>query len=392
MPIKVTCPKCQGVLHAPDDAGGKRGKCPTCGTVLAIPADGAHVADAPVSEPYRSAAEASREEAPGTQRSSFGAIPRPADVEPRRPASAARVPAPPAFTPPEPRKLADPFARAGKRAVPGIPGSGLARAWRRARRGLWWVQLSLFLCLLGLLGYAGIMIAENLGTKLPAQDPGYLKQEGLSSDTEIRLGVVLIPYALGLLAWTLGLFGFSNVPRSSFAKGLATAAAVASLIVLLGVIALAAPAVAQAVQGFLPQGLLPADDANGIAQRTGIVLTLVFGVLAEIWFVGAMGRMGAALHDSRLASRATRFAVLVGLAVAAVVIGRVAYEVYPRDIDEFVAANVQPQWDKLGTNKPAAVWGLVALGGLLVWLMYTRLVGAGRRAIREWLETNEPGV
>ena len=40
MPIKVTCPKCQGVLHAPDDAGGKRGKCPTCGTVLAIPAEG----------------------------------------------------------------------------------------------------------------------------------------------------------------------------------------------------------------------------------------------------------------------------------------------------------------------------------------------------------------
>src|SRR3954471_7812157 len=39
MPIKVTCPKCQGVLHAPDDAGGKRGKCPTCGTVLAIPAE-----------------------------------------------------------------------------------------------------------------------------------------------------------------------------------------------------------------------------------------------------------------------------------------------------------------------------------------------------------------
>ena len=37
MPIKVTCSKCQGVLHAPDDAGGKRGKCPTCGTVLAIP-------------------------------------------------------------------------------------------------------------------------------------------------------------------------------------------------------------------------------------------------------------------------------------------------------------------------------------------------------------------
>jgi hypothetical protein len=302
------------------------------------------------------------------------------------------VPAPPAFAPTEPRKLADPFARAGKRAVPGIPGSGLARTWRRARRGLGWVQLSLFLCLLGLLGYAGIMIAENLGVKLPAQDPGYLKQEGLSSDTEIKLGVVLIPYALGLLAWTFGLFGFSNAPRSSFAKGLATAAAVASLIVLLGTIAVAVPTGVQASQGFVPQGFLPADDPNGIAQRAGLTLALVFGVLAEIWFVGALGRMGAALHDTRLGSRATRFAVLVGLVVAAAVIGWVAYQIYTRDIDQFVADNVQPQWDKLGTNKPAAVWGLVALGGLIVWLMYTRLVGAGRRAIREWLETNEPGA
>jgi hypothetical protein len=29
---------------------------------------------------------------------------------------------------------------------------------------------------------------------------------------------------------------------------------------------------------------------------------------------------------------------------------------------------------------------------LILWLMYSRLVGAGRRAIREWLETNEPGA
>lgn len=391
MPIKVTCPKCQGVLHAPDDAGGKRGKCPTCGTVLAIPAEGAHVADVPVSEPYR-AAESPREEPAGTHRSSFGAIPRPADVEPRRPAAAGRLAAPPAFAPAEPRKLADPFARAGKRPVAGIPGGGLVRAWRRTRRGLGWVQLALFLFLIAVLGYAGISIAENFGVNLPSQDPGYLQHDGLSSDTEIKAGVVLIPIALALLACTIGRFGVSNAPRSSFAKGLATAAAVAALIVLLGVIAVAVPAGVQTAQGFVPQGFLPADDANGMAQRAGLTLAIIFGVLAEIWFVGALGRMGAALHDVRLGSRATRFAVLVGLAVAALVIGRIAYEIYPRDIDQFISEQVQPQWDKLGTNKPAAVWGLIALGGLILWLMYTRLVGAARRAIREWLQQNEPAV
>ncbi|HVK18338.1 MAG TPA: hypothetical protein VM533_15460 [Fimbriiglobus sp.] len=389
MPIKVTCPKCQGVLHAPDDAGGKRGKCPTCGTVLAIPAEGGREADSP--EPYR-APEPPREESPGTHRSSFGAIPRPADPEPRRPATGSRLPAPPAFAPAEPRKLADPFAKADRRAVPGVPGDGLVRAWRRSRRGLWWVQLSLFLCLLGLLGFAGIMIAENLGVTLPTQDPGYLKQEGLSAATEIKLGVVLIPYALGFLAWTLGLFGFSNVPRSSFAKGLATTAAVAGLVALLGVIALAVPAGVQTAQGFIPDGLLPADDPNGLAQRAGIALAVVFGGLAEVWFVAALGRLAASLHDTRLGSRVTRFVVLAGLALAVAMIGGIAYYVYPVRIDEFVKLNVQPQWDKLGTNKPAVVWGLIALGGLIVWLIYTRLVGAARRAIREWLEQNEPAV
>jgi hypothetical protein len=142
----------------------------------------------------------------------------------------------------------------------------------------------------------------------------------------------------------------------------------------------------------MPEGFLPADNANGIAQRVGLTLAIVFGVLAEVWFVGALGRMGAALHDIRLGGRTTRFAVLVGLAVAVVVIGWLAYEFYTRDVNQFITDNVKPQWDKLGTNKPAAVWGLIALGALIVWLMYTRLVGAGRRAIREWLETNEPGV
>lgn len=39
MPIKVTCEKCGGVLHAPDDAGGKKGRCPNCQNVLPIPFD-----------------------------------------------------------------------------------------------------------------------------------------------------------------------------------------------------------------------------------------------------------------------------------------------------------------------------------------------------------------
>jgi hypothetical protein len=391
MPIKVTCPKCQGVLHAPDDAGGKRGKCPTCGTVLQIPADGPKVAAG--TEPAFRAPEAAPEEAPGTQRSSFGAIPRPADVEARRapPGGGSRMPPPPTFAPPEPKKLPDPFAKAGKRPVAGVPGDGLVRAWRRTRRGLGWVQFALFLFLLAFLGRAGLAVAEKYGVQLPSKDPGYLKVEGLGNDREIRWAVLLVPSALALLICTLGRFGVSNAPRSSFAKGLATAAALGTLLVLCGAIAFGVPTGMQIAEGFVPQDLLPKDDPTGLAQRVGLGLVAVFGVLAEVWFVTALGRMGAALHDYRLGGRATRFVVLVGLAVAVALFVWGAFAIYPRESGQYMGEYVQPQWDKLGEHKLTVRWGLIGLGGLLLWAMYARLVSAGRRAIRDWLETNEPG-
>jgi hypothetical protein len=403
MPIKVTCPKCQGVLHAPDDAGGKRGKCPTCGTVLSIPADGPQVpVGAPPGEPAFRAPEPAAE-GPGTHRSSFGAIPRPAEADVRRsppPAAGTRLPPPPAFGPPEPRKLPDPFARTGRN--PGIPGEGLIRAWRKTRRGLGWIRFGLFLFLLAVLGLAGIAIAENFGVNLPDQNPGYLQIEGMSAAREIKTAVVLVPVVLGLLACTLGRFGFSNAPRASFAKGLATAAAVASLIVLLALIALALPAAMQMAEGFVPVDLLPADDPNGIAQRVGLTLAVIFGVLGEIWFVSALGRMGAALHDVRLGARATRFLVLAGLIVAAIAAYQAAVHFYPEWVTQGEREFVQPYWDRLADqdttdgkrdfdHRPTARWALIALAGLVVWFWYARLVGAGRRAIREWLEQNEPG-
>src|SRR5262245_30998351 len=137
MPIKVTCPKCQGVLHAPDDAGGKRGKCPTCGTVLSIPADGPKVpaASVPTEQPFR-APDSAPESQPATHRSSFGAIPRPSDAETRREVTGggSRMP-PPAFSQPEPKKLPDPFVKPARRSVVSSPGDGLVRAWRRTRNG-----------------------------------------------------------------------------------------------------------------------------------------------------------------------------------------------------------------------------------------------------------------
>lgn len=43
MPIVVTCPSCGSRFQAPDNLAGKRGKCPKCGTVLAVPGPAAAV-------------------------------------------------------------------------------------------------------------------------------------------------------------------------------------------------------------------------------------------------------------------------------------------------------------------------------------------------------------
>src|SRR5207244_3994408 len=40
MPVPVTCPNCATNLRAPDNAVGRKVKCPKCGGVIAVPAGG----------------------------------------------------------------------------------------------------------------------------------------------------------------------------------------------------------------------------------------------------------------------------------------------------------------------------------------------------------------
>src|SRR5262249_39754125 len=137
----------------------------------------------------------------------------------------------------------------------------------------------------------------------------------------------------------------TNAPRSSFTRGLAMWSAVATLVVLLGVIAAAAPAVAQLVAGFPPTDFLPHDSLQGQIQRGGLAGAGVFLILSELWFVVTLGRMGAALHARRLAGRGTRFLVYASvLAVAGLVAGVLCLE-------ERTAAANQEQVRKLGGDE-----------------------------------------
>ncbi len=66
MPIELHCPQCEKLIRAPDNAGGKHGKCPYCDTKVYIPvpfADNDLLALAPVDEEEERRAEKERQEA-----------------------------------------------------------------------------------------------------------------------------------------------------------------------------------------------------------------------------------------------------------------------------------------------------------------------------------------
>jgi hypothetical protein len=225
MPIKVTCSNCGGVLHAPDDSAGKRGRCPTCGTVLTITPDpvgagsgalpfGAPVparpeTAAPINNPWGSLPGGPEESNPGVQVSNKAGAPPTALPSRSITPSPQPEPVPPTLgsrVPPDPRKNTnyaanDPFAKPSK---PKSDDTETNAKWLKVRRGLGWVRTGVFLGLLGTLAYCIIPILSVFGISLPNQSPGFLKIEAYSQLQEIRLFATLGPILLGLLCVWIG--------------------------------------------------------------------------------------------------------------------------------------------------------------------------------------------
>jgi hypothetical protein len=189
------------------------------------------------------------------------------------------------------------------------------------------------------------------------------------------------------------------------------AAAAATLIGMLGALAFAALTGKQIADGITPTGMMLPDDIPGAIQWAAAATALVFLPLAEFWFVSYIGRLGAGLQSATAVSRHTRFIFLVGLTAAVALVALVLWlsaqvQVQPAtphakplgwfDLDQVrgfwrsVAAFREEQLAKLGEQRHAVENGLCVLAGLVIWFLYARLVGGGRRAIREWLEVNEP--
>jgi len=399
MPIKVTCPKCQGVLHAPDDAGGKKGKCPTCGTVLAIPAPGGPASfggggmippepeDSLAPTPFK-APSMTRAVPDETRRSTFNSPPTPLpptgpDARPFRASGSGFG----GSTLADGRKPGEPYTKPG-RGAPQV-GTNLepkVRSWRRSRSGLWWCLLGYLFFFVALVAYAGLEIAQQNGVRLPSAKPGFLKVDTMGQDEEIRLAAVVIPVALGLLTMTLGRLGAGSAPDTSFARGILKASAFCTFVTLLGLIAAAVMTGGVIANGLAPTLILP-DEPTGMIQRGGLAIAAVFAPLAELLFIVGLGRLGSGLQNTRLSGRGTRFLLLISFVYVVAGLWSYAVSVYGSEIRSAINDKVTPNIDKLGDKQTLIVPVIAIVGALLVYVIYVRLLGAARLAIRDRLDS-----
>jgi hypothetical protein len=411
MPIKVTCSNCGGVLHAPDDAGGKRGRCPTCGNILPIPGAAAKASVGGLPEPPAAK--------PGDRPKSFGDFalgpqvgPPPGSSDAGTPAARSSIGGPadsakpdPWKEKPEPKRAADPFARKGAPlpAGDGQTTDSAVKGWKRARAGLWWVQAAVFFLMIPAVLLPGLVLAEHFaGRSLLPDDP--FPALKMSMSTAIPLLVAVVPVALGLLCLVLGRFGFSGAPKRSFAGGLGLMSALAAMAVFGGIAAVLLPPIALFAGGDdVPYQFMAYDEPSGMIQRFGALAAAAGLLVGEFWFGSAVGRVGTALGDAKTAGRATRYLTLFGLVVAGLVVAATVLPTafafgksangYAAEAHQTVVSNwmrhVSPFLaDTLKEHVAVVKPALLLLLGLLLGLMNFRMVGAARRAMRAWLDRN----
>lgn len=421
MPIKVTCEKCGGVLHAPDDAGGKKGRCPNCQNVLPIPFEGQRAAS---TFPMPTGLSPTSTVPNPPSGMAFGGNPNTAGLFPsadaKRPAApppfgaGARMDSPgpasstPGLAPGKTSSLSRASAPFGARSNPassGVPLAPESGDWRAAASGLRWIQFAVVLLLIAAIAPCGVSIYAVNGGQPLAEKAGLIKILNLSQLAEIRLGAFLIPAALGTLCLIVGRFRVGSVPRSSCARGPAKLGALFTLLAIGGLAAFVTMFILGMKDGFVPNLqpsadvikmdsptstrvvkylndiLLSETDMPGQVQRFGLLAFLVFGKLAELFFGCSLGRIAAATRNLVAAGRVTRCYLYLALLGAIAMFGMLAYELYGVSAAK---ENWSPKWFALpiGT-RTAIVGGTVGAISLLIAIAYLRMLGGVRRACRD---------
>jgi hypothetical protein len=421
MPIKVTCEKCGGVLHAPDDAGGKKGRCPNCQNVLPIPFEGQRPGSTYPLPTGLASTSTVPNPPPGM---AFGGNPNTGGLFPsadaKRPVApppfgaAARVDSPghasstPGLAPGKTSSLSRtsvPFGARSNPASSGVPIAPETGDWRAAASGLRWIQVAVVFFLISILAPCGVSIYAVNGGQALAEKTGTIKLLNLSLLAELRLGAFLIPASLGALCLIVGRLRLGSVPRSSCARGPAKLSALFTLLAVGGFVAFITMLILGMKDGFVPDlepsalvtkletptstrivqylnGTLRSDsDTPGQIQRFGLLGLLVFGKLAELFFGCSLGRIAAATRNPVAAGRVTRCYLYLAMLGALAIFAALAFELYGVNSARDVWG---PKWFGMPAGtRTAIVGGTTGVIVLLVTIAYLRMLGGVRRACRE---------
>ena len=425
MPIKVTCEKCGGVLHAPDDAGGKKGRCPNCQNILPIPFDGPR-APAAFGAPTGFGGLSSPANPPAGLAFSSPNNPG-APVFPNADAKRPTVPPPfgmgarsetpglasstPGLTPPGAPGMGSSLTRQsapfGARPAPSamMPIAPDSVGWKAASSGLRWIQIAVVLFLIAAIANFGITAYAVNGGQTLAERDGMLKWQNLSFLAEIRLASFVVPVVLGCLFLILGRFKVGAVPLSSCARGPAKLGAFFTLFAVGGFIAFAVILILGMKGGFAPNllpnqdvlkietpsstrvvrylgdVLMPEKDMTGQVQRFGLLAFVVFAKFAELFFGCSLGRISAATRNSMAAGRVTRCYFYVAFLGALAAFGILAFELFGMESAREVWS---PKWYAMPVGtRTGIVCGIAGLVVILLAIAYLRMLGGVRKVCSE---------
>lgn len=402
MPITLNCPKCHKPFRVRDESIGGRVRCPSCGSVLQVPAALSPAsnfgepgkAELPIGEnTQRPVAEdvggsayggTAHEAIPATRSANLPTAPGNAGLPgpPSIKVQGARAPALQLDRSAPPVNLPLAPSRDRSRPASTLPMSGDAAAWSKVRGGLGMIRLALFLCALVVLAFFGhgiwVMFDQDraIGTK-----PGLLGKDGWPLWREVMVAYtagLLIPAALLLL---FGRLRCSGAPSESQGRGLALSAAFFTFIALAG------------LGMFIGMTFFELGDKLKLPEPERIRLTSIYAaipsaLLADVLTLLFIGQIGWPVGRPGLQKSVASYFAYALLLPAGVLIGMLYYPVIGAIREAYEQTGV-PLGDPEGdTAQRATIWSVILLTAVvMLFLRYAGIAGSARRGINKMLGT-----
>lgn len=304
MPLTISCPSCPTKLKVPDDAGGRRIKCPKCGGVMTVPAGGA---------------DADSGTQPPSPARPVSPVPTPAPVP--RPVRVAEPPAPPAARRapddddrPARRVRSDDDDRPARRRrdddrddADEAPGGRLHPGWKRVALGYRMLGFAMLALLVGWVVTAGAIVATGMSVG-----------NGRNADEVVRLVAFGVGGFFVLVVGVLTLLGhlfLMGMPRDEDGGKGKTLAVVMLVLALVPGLQVVIPILLAVFSG----GVGDALDKPKLRRRGyGLFIWYAIGLILQPLLMAAAFFGGAAIDRSGV------FSVVAALAVN-VVIGLLVY-------------------------------------------------------------------